>query len=102
MDDAAAAACEQADRRLLGFAERFDAAGFTRALHADRNGRNVDAVSGLFSLYPLLAGGDCRGKLLSYAQNRQQDTGSLVSYASMAFYQTPAPPAPAACEAEQC
>lgn len=86
VDDAAAAACEQADRRLLSFAERFDAAGFTRALHADRNGRNVDAVSGLFSLYPLLAGGDCRGALLSYGQNRQQDTGSLVSYASMAFY----------------
>ena len=96
VDDAAAAACERADRCLLGFAERFDAAGFTRALHADRNGRNVDAVSGLFSLYPLLAGGGCRGKLLSYGQNRQQDTGSLVSYASMAFYQTPAPPAPAA------
>ena len=89
IDDAAAAACEQADRELLGHAERFDAAGFTRALHADRNCRNVDAVSGLFSLYPLLAGGDCRGSLLSYGQNRQPDTGSLVSYASMAFYRTP-------------
>ena len=88
VDDAAAAACEQADRRLLNFAERFDAAGFTRALHADRNSRHVDAVSGLFSLYPLLAGGDCRGALLGYGQNRQPDTGSLVSYASMAFYHT--------------
>ena len=34
IDDAAAAACEQADRELLGYAEHFDAAGFTRALHA--------------------------------------------------------------------
>ena len=34
VDDAAAAACEQADRELLGYAEHFDAAGFTRALHA--------------------------------------------------------------------
>ena len=88
VDDDAAAACERADRRLLSFAERFDAAGFTGALHADRNGRNVDAVSGLYSLYPLLAGGDCRGALLRYGQNRQPDTGSLVSYASMAFYHT--------------
>ena len=92
IDDAAAAACEQADRELLGYAERFDAAGFTRALHNDRNCRNVDAVSGLFSLYPLLAGAECRGSLLSYGQNRQPDTGSLVSYASMAFYRTPADP----------
>lgn len=95
VDDAAAAACEQADRALLECAARFDAAGFTRALHADRNGRNVDAVAGLFSLYPLLAGGDCRGALLSYGQNRQEDTGSLVSYASMAFYRTPAAAGPA-------
>ena len=94
VDDAAAAACEQADRELLGYAEHFDAAGFTRALHADRNGRNVDAVSGLFSLYPLLAGGECRGSLLSYGQNRQPDTGSLVSYASMAFYRASADPEP--------
>ena len=93
IDDAAAAACEQADRELLGYAQGFDAAGFTRALHADRNGRNVDAVSGLFSLYPLLAGGECRGSLLSYGQNRQPDTGSLVSYASMAFYRAAPDPA---------
>ena len=89
VDDAGAAVCEQKDRHLLGFAERFDAAGLTRTLHADRNCRNVDAVSGLFSLYPLLAGSACRGSLLSYGQNRQPDTGSLVSYASMAFYRTP-------------
>ena len=86
IDDAGAAACEQKDRHLLGFAERFDAPGLTRTLHEDRNCRNVDAVSGLFSLYPLLAGAECRGSLLSYGQNRQPDTGSLVSYASMAFY----------------
>ena len=93
IDDAGAAACEQKDRHLLSFAERFDAAGLTRTLHADGNRRNVDAVSGLFSLYPLLAGCACRGSLLSYGQNRQPDTGSLVSYASMAFYRTPGGPA---------
>ena len=90
VDDAAAAACERADRNLLSYAQRFDAAGFTRALHADRNSRNVDAIAGLFSLYPLLTGTERRGTLLSYGQNRQRDTGSLVSYASMAFYHTPA------------
>ena len=90
IDDAGAAACEQKDRHLLSFAERFDASGLTRTLHADGNRRNVDAVSGLFSLYPLLAGCACRGALLSYGQNRQPDTGSLVSYASMAFYRTAA------------
>ena len=88
VDDAAAATCEQADRHLLDYAQRFDAAGFTRALHADGNCRNVDAISGLFSLYPLLAGSECRGSVLSYGQHRQPDTGSLVSYASMAFYRT--------------
>ena len=92
IDDAGAAACEQKDRHLLGFAERFDAPGLTRTLHADGNCRNVDAVSGLFSLYPLLAGSACRGTLLGYGQNRQPDTGSLVSYASMAFYRSEAGP----------
>ena len=48
--------------------------------------------SGLFSLYPLLAGSACRGSLLSYGQNRQPDTGSLVSYASMAFFRAPGAP----------
>ena len=92
VDDAAADACELADRDLLGYAQRFDAAGFCRALQADGNGRNVDAVSGLFSLHTLLAGAECHGDLLSYGQNRQEDSGSLVSYASMAFYQTPSTP----------
>ena len=87
VDDAAADACELADRDLLGYAQRFDATGFCRALQADKNGRNVDAVSGLFSLHTLLPGAERHGDLLSYGQNRQEDSGSLVSYASMAFYQ---------------
>ena len=89
VDDAGAAACEQADRALLDYAQRFDSDGLTRSLSACGNSRNVDAVSGLYSLYPLLAGGTRHGTLLAYGQNRQPDTGSLVSYASMAFYRTP-------------
>ena len=88
VDDAGAAACEQADRALLDYAQRFDSVGFTRSLSADGNSRNVDAVSGLYSLYPLLDGGARHATLLAYGQNRQPDTGSLVSYASMAFYQS--------------
>ncbi|MCY4376005.1 MAG: AmmeMemoRadiSam system protein B [Spirochaetaceae bacterium] len=88
VDDAGAASCEQADRALLDYAQRFDSAGLTRSLAACGNNRNVDAVSGLYSLYPLLGGGDRHGTLLAYGQNRQPDTGSLVSYASMAFYQS--------------
>ena len=88
VDDAGAAACEQADRALLDYAQRFDSAGLTRSLAACGNSRKVDAVAGLYSLYPLLAGGARHGTLLAYGQNRQPDTGSLVSYASMAFYQS--------------
>ncbi len=94
VDDAASAACESTDRDLLGYVQRFDAAGFFRTLRADGNARNVDAVSGLFALQTLLAGAECRGDLLSYGQNRQDDTGSLVSYASMAFYQMPSASTP--------
>ena len=89
VDDDGATGCEHADRALLDYAQRFDSAGFTRTLHAGGNSRNVDAISGLYSLYPLLAGAERHGSLLAYGQNRQPDTGSLVSYASMAFYQTP-------------
>lgn len=89
VDDAAAAACESADRNLLGYAQRFDAAGLYRSLQTDGNGRNVDAVAGLFSVHSLLPGAVRHGDLLSYGQNRQEDTGSLVSYASMAFYRAP-------------
>ena len=93
VDDAGAAACESADLDLLGYAQRFDSTGLYRSLQADGNGRNVDAVSGLFSLHTLLAGAECHGELLSYGKNRQEDSGSLVSYASMAFYATPPKPA---------
>ena len=89
VDDAAAAACESADRDLLGTAQRFDAAGLRRSLQTDGNGRNVDAAAGLFALPALLSGAECRGDLLSYGQNRQEESGSLVSYASMAFYRAP-------------
>ncbi len=93
VDDAGAAACESADLDLLGYAQRFDATGLYRSLQANENGRNVDAVSGLFSLHTLLAGAECHGELLSYGKNRQEDSGSLVSYAGMAFYATPPKPA---------
>lgn len=83
IDDAAAAHHEQLDRALLAPAERGDAEGLFQALAQDANARRVDAASALYALLHLEPGLD--GRIASYGQNRQPDTGSMVSFASMVF-----------------
>ena len=86
--DDRAAEIRRLDHEMLDTVARFDRDSFTEMMVADGNTRNVDAVSGIFCLMELL--GDARGELLAYAQNRQTDTGSVVTFASMAFQQEPA------------
>jgi predicted class III extradiol MEMO1 family dioxygenase len=73
-----------ADRRALETVERMDAPGFFDAMRSDLLARRVDACPAVLTWMALARGGD--GKLLSYGQNVQEDTGSLVTYASMAFF----------------
>lgn len=47
------------------------------------NARRIDAAASLYTLLHLVPG--LRGEVVAYGQNRQPDTGSMVSYASMVF-----------------
>lgn len=83
IDDDAARRHEELDRALLESAVRGDAAGLFLSLQQDMNARRVDAASALYTLLYLNPG--LRGELVAYGQNRQPDTGSMVSFGSMLF-----------------
>ena len=74
---------EEADRKMLETAASLDATEFYEQMSADMNRRRVDACSSLLILLSLMQEGE--GKLLSYDQNFQPDTNSVVSYASIVF-----------------
>lgn len=74
---------QEADYRLFDVLAKFDRDAYSELMETDLLPRRVDAVSALFTLLHLFKEGE--GKLLCYEQNFQEDTQSLVTYASMAF-----------------
>jgi AmmeMemoRadiSam system protein B len=86
IDDDEATRHEELDRNLLSAAEQGDADALFATLAGDGNARRVDAASALYTLLYLQPG--LRGRIAAYGQNRQPDTGSMVTFASMVF--TPA------------
>ena len=76
-------ALETADRALLRHVEEGDAESFFSGIAKDENARNV---CGLAPVYVTLRLGGGGGKLVRYGQGRiDPDTGSVVSYAAVAF-----------------
>ncbi|MGH7161893.1 MAG: AmmeMemoRadiSam system protein B, partial [Planctomycetota bacterium] len=72
-----------ADGPLLDRMRHGDAEGFFSEIVCDGNARNVCGVAPIY--VTLRLGGD-GGKLLRYGQGRiDPDTGSVVSYAALAF-----------------
>ena len=83
VNDARAAEVRNRDAELLACAERVDAAAWFEHFRADGNARRVDAGAAVHTFLWLLRRG--RGVRLGYDQDRQPETESMVSYASMAF-----------------
>jgi AmmeMemoRadiSam system protein B len=72
------------DHDMLGHVLKLDAAGFLDSVRRDNDSRNI---CGLTSIYALLhvVGAD-RAELLRYGQAHEEDTQSVVTFASMAFW----------------
>lgn len=76
---------EALDRALLEPLVRMDAQGFLDRLREDMNVRKVDAPMAVLSWMALNQASN--GCLLDYNQNFQMDSQSMVSFASMAFWE---------------
>ena len=75
---------EQRDKESLYYTEKIDAEGFYRSV-ADENDRRK--ICGLSSIYSLLNVIDASyGKVLDYDMAIETDSGSVVTFASAAFY----------------
>ena len=83
IQDADAKRVRIADLALLQHACDVDPSALFEALRVDQNARRVDATVALHTFLSLLRKG--RGEVVAYDQNRQPDSGSMVTYASMAF-----------------
>jgi MEMO1 family protein len=77
-------ALEATDVAMMRCLETLDADGFFRSVHEDQDARRICGFSPILAMMTALDASD--GKLLRYSQVLEPDTGSAVTYASMAFY----------------
>ncbi len=82
-DDSAVVETMSQDRALLEPVLRGDAGGFLDRVEADGNRRQVCGVSAIYTLLRLFPG--LRGRMLAHNYCRMDETGSVVTYASLAF-----------------
>ncbi len=74
-----------ADDAMLATIERGEPEAFFDTFRADRNARNVDAITSVYVLLHAL-GAVARAERLDYQQWHEAATDSMVSYASLALY----------------
>jgi AmmeMemoRadiSam system protein B len=84
VDDFRSDLIRSADLRMLDHVASRDPEAFFDHFRPDKNARNVDAVSAVYSMLHVIGPGE--GELLSYEQYRERETESLVSFASLALY----------------
>ena len=72
------------DALSLKFTEEIDAEGFYRSVEEEKDRRKV---CGLSSIYSMLKVTDATfGKILDYDNAIEEDTGSVVTFASVGYY----------------
>ncbi len=74
---------EKADHAMFDALSTLDKSEYIKLMKDDLLKRRVDACASVFSLLEMMDSG--RGELLSYGQNFQPDTQSIVTYGSMGF-----------------
>jgi AmmeMemoRadiSam system protein B len=84
IDELRAELVKAADLRMLDQVKARDAESFFDHFRPDRNARNVDAVTAVYTMLHVLGSGDA--ELLSYEQYREHETDSMVTYASMVLH----------------
>jgi AmmeMemoRadiSam system protein B len=85
VDELRAATVRAADELMLEQVESADAESFFDHFRPDANARNVDAVTSVYVMLHAL-GGQGRGERISYQQWKEEETDSMVTYASVAIY----------------
>jgi len=83
IDEIRADAIRRADKEMFRVMEAYDRDACVQLMQNDLFRRRIDACGAIYSLmtmYPNL-----NGRTLSYGQNLQDDTGSIVTYGCMAF-----------------
>jgi len=75
---------EAADRESLGILESLSGDRFFRYIAGESDERNVCGVSAIAAMMEVLDG--TAGELLCYEQSVEEESGSVVTYASMAFF----------------
>lgn len=84
VDDKTLELIKRKDLHSLGYCEQPDPEGFYRSVEYEKDWRKVCGLSSIYALLSALP--DTSGRILDYDQALETDTGSVVSFASAAFY----------------
>jgi MEMO1 family protein len=84
VNDSTLSLIKERDLLSLEYCEKLDAEGFYRSVEKEKDWRKICGLSPIYSL--LSTACVSRGKILDYDQAIEPDTGSVVSFASAAFY----------------
>ncbi|MEN6625090.1 MAG: AmmeMemoRadiSam system protein B [Candidatus Sumerlaeia bacterium] len=84
IDDLRAQSVRRQDGEMLERVAAMDAEGFFASIRRDGNARNVDATTAVYVMMNMLGEGSA-GEL-DYQQWHEQETDSMVTFASMAIY----------------
>jgi AmmeMemoRadiSam system protein B len=72
------------DQEMLGYVEKMDAEGFFSSILKERDRRRICGLPAIYAMLKVLDAKE--GRLLKYGQAFTPETGSVVSFASLAFY----------------
>jgi AmmeMemoRadiSam system protein B len=72
------------DREMLGYVERVEGEGFFSSISKEGDRRRICGLSAIYAMLKVLDAKE--GKLLKYGQAFTQETRSVVSFGSLAFY----------------
>ena len=84
VDDEMISWIEKRDNLTLNFAEKLDADGFYQSVEEEKDKRKICGLSSIYSMLNIIDAD--HGKILSYDKALEPDTGSVVTFASAAFY----------------
>jgi AmmeMemoRadiSam system protein B len=85
VDELRATLVQSADALMIERVEAVDAESFFDHFRPDANARNVDAVTSVYVMLHAL-GNRGRGERINYQQWKEEETDSMVTYASVAIY----------------
>jgi AmmeMemoRadiSam system protein B len=75
---------EEADREMLGHVEKMDGEGFYSSVLRERDQRKICGLPAIYTMLKVLEAKE--GKVLNYGQAFTPETQSVVSFASLGFY----------------